>query len=206
MRCRPVFHQLIVAATALALAAAACGEAPTTRSAQGSPTPTATEDLDRFLIRADELQGFSPSGEPDRLSSLSAIVDEFDLPKAEQRRLRDHGFQSFVGQMLTGPSDAAGVSNVSVFDTEDGATRELEYMKSNIAKDSSGAKNFERFDVPGVPTATGWTFDKPGGHKAADVYWSQGRCVMVLGSEPPSVDRLRTGVKAIYERTEGRCP
>jgi hypothetical protein len=108
--------------------------------------------------------------------------------------------------MLTGPSDAAGVSNVSLFTTEDGATRELEYMKSNIGKDSSGADNFERFDVPGVPTATGWTYDKPGGSKAADVYWSQGRCVMVLGSEPPSVDRLRSGVKAIYERTEGRCP
>jgi hypothetical protein len=205
MRCRPVFHPLIVAATALALAAA-CGESSPTKSAQESPAPTANEDLDQFLIRAGEAPGLSPSGEPNTLSPLSAYVDEFDLPKTEERRLRDHGFQSFVAQMLTGPSDTAGVSNVSLFTTEDGATRELEYMKSNIGKDPSGAKNFERFDVPGVPTATGWTYDKPSGHKAADVYWSQGRCVMVLGSEPASVDRLRAGVKAIYERTGGRCP
>lgn len=167
---------------------------------------TGTEDLERFLIRADELPGFSFSGEPRSLPTLSALVDEFDAPKAEEQRLRDHGFQSFVAQMIEGPSDAAGVSNVSLFATKDGATRELEYLQSNIGKDSHGAKNFERFDVPGVPTAAGWTYDKPGGSKAADVYWSQGRCVMVLGSEPPSVDRLRTGVKALYERTQGRCP
>lgn len=29
---------------------------------------------------------------------------------------------------------------------------------------------------------------------------------MYLGTEPAYVDRLRAGVKAIYERTEGRCP
>jgi hypothetical protein len=206
MRCRPVFHPLIIAATAFAMATAACGESPTTESAQESPAPTATVDLDRFLIRAGELAGFSPAGEPDTLSPLSAFVDEFHLPKAEEQRLRDHGFQSFVAEMLTGPSDAAGVSNVSLFSTKDGAARELEYRQSNVDTNSGGAKNFKRFDVPGVPTATGWTYDKPGGSKAADVDWSQGRCVMVLGSEPPSIDRLRTGVKAIYERTEGRCP
>jgi hypothetical protein len=189
------------------MATAACGESPTTRSGQESPAPTATEDLDRFLVRAEEAPGFSPSGEPTTLSSLRALVEEFDAPKAEERRLRDHGFQSAMTQMLDGPSDSVGISAVDLFASEDGAARELEYLLRNKEKDSpEGVENFKRFDVPGVPTATGWTFDKPGGHKAADVHWSQGRCVLTLGSEPPFIDRLRAGVKTLYDRTEGRCP
>ena len=87
------------------------------------------------------------------------------------------------------------------------AARELNYIVSNKEKDApSGVENFVRFDIPGVPTAVGWTFDKPGGSTAADVHWSQGRCVMSLGSEPPSIEQLRAGVKSLYERTKGRCP
>ena len=118
LRCRPPLHPMIVAAIALVLAAAACGESSTTRSANESPSPAATEDLDRFLVDA-EMRGFSPSGEPVRLSTLSSYVGEFDVPEADEQRLRDHGFESFVAQPLEGPS-AGGVISVSLFSSEEG--------------------------------------------------------------------------------------
>jgi hypothetical protein len=112
-----------------------------------------------------------------------------------------------VTQMLVGTSGAAGISSVDLFATEDGAALELEYLLSNKEADApAGIEDFERFDVPGVPTAIGWTFDKPGGHTAADVHWTQGRCLLTLGVEPASIDQLRAGVSALYERTGGRCP
>jgi hypothetical protein len=183
------------------------GDSTTTTSTQESVTPTGAADMDRFLIRADELPGLSPSGEPLELLSLRALVEEFGAPEAEERRLRDHGFQLLVTQMLVGGSDAAGISSVDLFASADGATRELAYLLSNKEEDApAGIENFEQFDVPGVPTATGWTFEKPGGHQAADVHWTQGRCLLSLGMEPASIDQLRAGVKAIYKRTEGPCP
>ena len=192
--------------TVLALAVGGCGDDESAK-AKAKPTPTAAADLEQFVVRAEEAPGLSPSGEPRTISSLAALVDAFRLSEAEESRLRDHGFQSTVLLMLVGPAEAAGISTVDLFSSEDGATRELEYLVNNKEKDAPyGVENFEPFDVPGVPTATGWTFDKPAGHKAADVHWSQGRCVFTLGGEPPSIDQLRAGVKALYERTGGRCP
>jgi hypothetical protein len=192
--------------TVLALAMVGCGDDEST-TATTTAAAAAASKLDRFLVRANEAPGLSPEGEPKVLSSLKALVAEFGVPEADQRRLQEHGFEATVTQMLVGPSDAAGISTVDVFASEAGAAQELEYLVSNKEKDApEGVKNFERFDVPGAPTAVGWTFDKPGGSKAADLHWSQGRCVMTLGSEPPLLDQLRAGVKALYERTGGRCP
>jgi hypothetical protein len=203
---------------AVALVMAGCGADGDDGSAGGTTSgdlttttsalePMSAADMDRFLVGADEAPGLMPSGEPLALSSLRALVEEFGAPEAEERRLRAHGFQLLVTQMLVGHSDAAGISGVDLFASADGATRELEYLLSNKEGDApAGIENFEPFDVPGVPTATGWTFDKPGGHKAAEVHWTQGRCLLSLGMEPASIDQLRTGVRALYERTGGRCP
>jgi hypothetical protein len=194
----------IVASLAAGLMVAGCGdddddggEAVTTEAT------TAAGDLDRFLLRADEAPGFSPAGTPTRVSGAPAFVEEIHETKAEEQRLGDLGFEAFVAQELDGPSGAAGITNVELFSAEDGATRELEHLLSTIDDEFASA---ERFDVPGVPTATGFTAETPDGHKVANVRWSQGRCVMTLGSEPPFVDELREGVSSIYERTQGRCP
>ena len=202
---RKRFEAFVVAAMVLAIVASACGKSSTSPSAQSAASP-ATRELERFLIRANEAPGFAPSGKPETLSGVRAFVADEEGTKADEERLRDHGFEVFVFRPLEGPSGAAGVTNVRLFATEDGATRELEYLLSKIDKDVAHPL-IERFDVPGVPTATGWTADKPENETVvANVNWSQGRCVMYLGSEPAFVDQLRAGVKAIYERTEGRCP
>jgi hypothetical protein len=40
------------------------------------------------------------------------------------------------------------------------------------------------------------------------VYWTQGRCMMLIGLEVegPRVERLSAGAEAVYERTDGTCP
>lgn len=202
VRCRPLPHPLIVAAIALALTTAtACSGSPTTETA-----PKGAGELARFLVRGDEVKGFPLNGEPQKFSPLSAWVDEADLSEAEERRLRAHGFQAFVVQHLGDPESEAGVSNVTLFATKDGATRELEYLANQIDKDDAHPL-VDRFDVPGVASATGWTAEKPENDTVvANVHWSQGRCVMGIGTEPAYIDRVRAGVKAVYERTEGRCP
>ncbi|HYZ92295.1 MAG TPA: hypothetical protein VFA34_07865 [Actinomycetota bacterium] len=201
MRCKPLARPLIVAVGVLALVASACGESATTGSAQE------TADLHRFLIRADEMPGFPLRGEPDLVSDLSAFVESDDLDQAQEQRLREHGFEAFTAQMIGDPEGEAGVSNLTLFATQAGAARELEYLRNNKEKEAPPEiENFERFDVPDVPTAFGWTYVKPGGSRTADIQWLQGRCVMYLGSEPAYIDRLRAAVKAIYEHTGGRCP
>ncbi len=194
----------VAGALALAVVAGGCGKSSTSPSAQPTASP-ATLDLERFLIRANEAPGFSPSGKRETIAGVRAFVADLKGTKADEQRLRDHGFEVFVVQRLEGPSDAAGVTNVSLFSTEEGAARELQYLLGNIDKELAGAK-IERFDVPGISTATGYTADLPDGHKVANVNWSQGRCVMTLGSEPPFVDQLRAGVRALYERTQDKCP
>ena len=209
---RKRFEAFVAAATALAIVASACGDSSTSPQDLSAAT-AATRELERFLIRADEAPGFAPSGKP-LASSLREIAAE-DRKHGEgsnEERLSDHGFEVSVGQALKGPSDAAGASSVQLFATEDGATRELEYLVSQIGKLGTEVRVIERFDVPGVPTASGWTSEKAGGGAlddkvvVANVVWSQGRCVLGLGSEPAFADRLRDGVKAIHERTGGRCP
>jgi hypothetical protein len=210
-RTAPAALALAAIATSLAagLLVAGCGDDDDDGGDQALVgAPTATDDLDRFLLRANEAPGYSPAGKPETLSTARAFVEDIGGTKAEEQRLRDLGFEAFVVQMLDGPSGTVGLTNVSLFSAEDGAARELEHLLSTIEQDveAAGAKVDRFFDVPGVPTAAGYTVDKPGRHKAADVRWSQGRCVMTLGSEPPYVDRLRAGVRAIYERTNGQCP
>ncbi len=204
---RAMRNPLIVVGVALAMTCAACGDSDDKKSAsEASTTSTLSTNVDELLLRADEAPGLSPSGEPLHLGSLKALVDEFHPSAAEQQRLRDHGFMSTTTVMLEGP-DGDGISTVDLFASADGATSELDYLVKNKAKDApAGVENFVPFDVPGVPTAKGWTFDKPGESKAIDIHWSQGRCVLSLGSEPPMLEQLRAGVKAIYERTRGECP
>ncbi len=48
----------------------------------------------------------------------------------------------------------------------------------------------------------------PHGNAIGNVYWTKGRCMMLVGLEVegPRVERLSTGAKAIYKRRDGTCP
>lgn len=101
--------------------------------------------------------------------------------------MRQSGYISTTYQPAEG--HGAGVSSVLLFHTPAGA-------------------KIKRFDVPEVPGGTGWTGPDIHGNAIGQVYWTQGRCMLLIGLEieGPRVARLVAGAQAIYERTGGDCP
>ena len=128
--------------------------------------------------------------------------------EGRRQRLRRSGYISTTYQPAEGDR-SAGVSSVLLFETEAGARDWMAYETSDeaIQHQIPGAK-IKRFQVLDVPGANGWTGPDQHGNAIGHVYWTQGRCMMLIGLEVegPRVERLSAGAKAIYERTGGTCP
>ncbi len=211
---RRSIRALIVLTAVFGFLMTACGGGPPTKSAREPGSPAARPDLTRFLLLPNEEPGWAPTGKPETISSISAFVEDEEDSAAAEKRLREEGFEAFVVQPLEGVRETAGVTNVMLFTTAEGANRELQHfagpqLEQELAEGT--IKLIERFTVPGVPSARGFTASTSDDeHDVGNVVWSQGRCVLVLGNEvhrgEPLVEPLRTGVKAIYERTDGSCP
>jgi hypothetical protein len=202
---------------ALALAASACGDAADgTGSAAAETQPkTATAsgvDLTRMLMRANEEPGFRPGALPDALprsretfTGVDAFAKAMGLPPAEVRRLRSEGFISFTVGPIRGPRKTAGLTNVALYETPEGARRSMAHdVRPDVIRAYGPIQNLRFFSVPGVPGARGWTASEP---HVANVLWVQGRCYLTLGNQGPGrlEGRLSSGVRAIYERTKGLC-
>jgi hypothetical protein len=65
-----------------------------------------------------------------------------------------------------------------------------------------------RFEVPEVPGAHGWTGPDRHGNPIGQVYWTQGRCMLTIAIEVegPRVEPLSAAAESVYERTGGSCP
>lgn len=162
-------------------------------------TPT---NLDEFLLEAEEVPGLRPVSTP-----MTPLGAPFELDKAGAERLRQSGYISTTYQPAEG--NGAGVSSVLLFLTRTGAEDWMAYETSIEAiRLQIPNAQVERFDVPGVPGATGWTGPDVHGNPIGQVYWTQGRCMLLIGLEVdgPRVTRLSAGARAIYERTGGVCP
>jgi hypothetical protein len=107
-----------------------------------------------------------------------------------------------------GPN-APGVSSVTLFASAQGAARWLaqEQRADYIRRQLPGGGKLRRFVVPGIPGARGWTASKAG-HTVGNIFWVEGRCLMILGNETtgPFDGPLATGAQAIHQRTKGQCP
>ena len=166
-------------------------------------TSSTPPDLDQYLLQADEVPGLAPLSSPQTDSG-----EPFDLSKDGAEQLRSSGYISTTYQPAEGDR-SAGVSSVMLFESEAGARDWMVYETSDeaIQHQIPGAK-IKRFQVPEVPGANGWTGPDLHGNAIGQVYWTQGRCMMLIGLEVegPRVERLSTGATAIYERTGGTCP
>lgn len=178
--------------------------ATSTDDAADAAKTAAPLNLEQYLMQADEVPGLEPIGSPGTDSG-----PPFDpLPEDGAERLRSSGYISTTYQQAEG-GHGAGVSSVLLFETEAGARDWMAYETSDevIRHQIPGAKikHFQVFDIPG---AHGWTGPDLHGNSIGHVYWTQGRCMMLIGLEVegPRVERLSTGAKAIYERTGGTCP
>jgi hypothetical protein len=205
-----------VAIAALAIGLAACGDddddQATAQEAAGGNAPSGVPDLDRFLMRDHEEPGFRRGAAPGALpaaggtlTGVDAYVNDMRLAPADARRLRTDGFISYTYAPIRGP-ETAGVTNVALFATPEGAQRNIAYeVSTDVIRAYHGVENIRRFRVSGIPSARGWTASKP---NVGNVYWVQGRCVFVLGNQGPGpfAGPLSAGARAIHERTGGECP
>ena len=166
-------------------------------------TRAAPPTLDEYLLQADE----GPSLEP-MVSPQTDSGEPMDLSKDGAEQLRRSGYISNTYQPGQGDT-GAGVSSVLLFETDAGARDWMAYETSGAAlRHQIPDGTFNRFQVPDVPGANGWTGPDLHGNAIGQVYWTQGRCMMTIGLETqgPRVEPLSAGAKAIYERTGGTCP
>jgi hypothetical protein len=179
------------------------GESDRATSTTDAATTVAPPNLEQYLLQVDEVPGLEPMSSPQTDSG-----EPFDLPKDGAERLERSGYISTTYQPAEGDR-SGGVSSVLLFETEVGARDWMAYETSDeaIRHQIPGAK-IKRFQVPDVPGANGWTGPDLHGNAIGHVYWTQGRCMMLIGLEVegPRVERLSAGAKAIYERTGGTCP
>ena len=122
--------------------------------------------------------------------------------------LERSGYISMAYQ--TGQGDSiAGVSSVLLFETEAGARDWMAYeMSDEVLRHELPDGKFTWFEVPDVPGATGWTGPDRHGNAIGNVYWTQGRCMMLVSIETdgPRVEPLSASAQAIFARTGGTCP
>ena len=164
--------------------------------------PDTQPDLEAYLLRADEVPGLAPVSSPQTDSGTP-----FELTEDGLELLRRSGYISTTYQPAEGDR-SGGVSSVLLFETEAGARDWMAFETSDeVIRLVPGAR-IRRFEVAGVPGATGWTGPDLHGNAIGQVYWVQGRCMLLIGleTEGPRVGPLSAGARAIHERTGGTCP
>jgi hypothetical protein len=179
-----------------------CGGGSDSPTKSPTTTTTAAPAIERYLLQDDEMPDLKPVSSPETSSR-----DPFALTEDGAEHLQHSGFISTTYQPAEG-DNGAGVSSVMLFKTAAGAREWMAYETSDAGiKAQLPDSKVERFEVADVPGATGWTGPDLHGNAIGQVYWTQGRCMMLIGLEVegPRVERLSAGVKAIYERTGGTC-
>jgi hypothetical protein len=139
------------------------------------------------------------------ITGVEAFVKEMRLAPADARRLRSEGFITFTVEPIRGPG-SAGVMNVALYETAQGAKHSLAHeLRPDVIRAFGPIDDLRFFNVSGVPGARGWTASEP---HVGNVQWVQGRCMFVLGNQGPGrlAGPLSAGVRALYKRTNGKCP
>ena len=196
---------LIPLAALLCTFIAGCGgDSERAMSSADAKATAAPANLEQYLMRDNEVPGLEPLESPPRTDS----GPPFELPEDGAERLRGSGYISTTFQPAEGDR-SAGVSSVLLFETEAGARDWMAYETSDeaIQQQIPGA-TIQRFQVVDVPGAHGWTGPDLHGNAIGHVYWTQGRCMMLIGLEVegPRVERLSATATAIYERTGWHVP
>jgi len=206
-RHKPIKAGLVVALAGGALMASGCGESTPPEAAKVAAQTDKVDHHTRFLMRDGEQPGFR------RVESVvteeaETFAENAGLTKAELSRMRRAGMGPGTYQPTEGP-DSRGVTSVTLFASAQGARQWMaqEQRENYIRRHMPGGGELRRFAVPGIPGARGWTTSKDG-HIVGNIFWVEGRCLMILGNEGPGGfdGPLATGAHAIYQRTKGQCP
>jgi len=181
---------------AASLGAAGCGSgSSSTHRSATTPAPAgAVAPLIRtasLLAPAGALAGFSPSGAPQTATSAqlwAQTSSESDEVAHEAARLRLEGFREGVGQHYTGASGAAALSLALVFNSSEGAKKEVTHY---LQVDPHYGLHLEGAKVAAIPGSM-----IIGEGPAGNVIFTTGRCFMLVGDELGS-GSAKTQVNAV---------
>jgi hypothetical protein len=200
---------------AASLGAAGCGGSGSSSSA---PVPTGTQTVTSpaaaaaliapaSLAPTGAMQGFTPSGamqtatSPQGWAQTSAESDEV---AHEAARLTSAGFREGVGQHYKGTAGSAGLSLALVFNTPEGAKKEVTHY---LQVDPRYGLHLESVKVAAIPGSI-----VVGEGPAGNVLFTTGRCFVLVGDElspsstPAQVNAVPiAAATALYNRVKSLC-
>ena len=98
----------------------------------------------------------------------------WSLAPADARRLRSEGFISFTVEPIRGPRETAGLTNVALYKTAEGAKHSMAHdLRPDVIRAGGPSRTSASSPSAGVPGARGWTASEP---HVGNVLWVQGRC------------------------------
>jgi hypothetical protein len=204
-RCSGLLLTSILSAVAVTLlGCGSSGKSTTTKSASAtSPaatTPAAAKlPLSAYLVRGHEETGMQPTG-PATVYRTATQWTSNGVPNAaaEDKRLAQEGFRE-----VTSVQTGQGVSWAMELGSASAATREKAAELKAFAYGAGAPTTTTRFAVPGVPSAEGWVFP----YADANVLFTQGRCLMLIGDDLTTSDNklpVVAAAHAIWARTYGK--
>jgi hypothetical protein len=208
---------LLAGLLAASLPAAGCGGSTSSTS---TSTPTATAQTvtsaaaaaalipPASLVPTSAMQGFTPSGAMQTSTSAQTWAQtsgESDEVAHETTRLTSAGFREGVGQHYKGSASAAALSLALVFNTPEGAKKEVTHY---LQVDPRYGLHLEGEKVPAIPGAI-----VVGEGPAGNVLFTTGRCFVLIGDElgspsssPAQVNAVPiAAATAMYSRVKSLC-
>lgn len=184
----------------LALVATAAGMSAGCGSTAHHPASLSLTD---YLVRGNEETGLHIVGRPMYFHSVTTYETGDPNAPSDELRLTEAGFREAAAVNTGGVNGAQGISAVVELGSAAPAAREQEAELRVAALDQSVA--VVHFVAPGIPGSTGVA--APGNQSTANLFFREGRCVLLVGDETSAAD-YRVSViaagRAIYARTHGR--
>jgi hypothetical protein len=182
-----------------AVMVAACGSASHSST---SPSSTSALPLSAYLVRGQEETGLPPTGRAMRYLAATQWTSDIPNGAADAKRLTREGFREVVS-VQTGSAKGQGISWAMELGSASAAAREkaAELHEFVYGPQAGGAT---RFPIAGVPGADGWGQ----GNTDANILFTEGRCLMLVGDELASggdnKPTVVAGVSAVWARTHGK--
>ncbi len=179
----------------------------------GSASAASSSSLSQFLLKSNEMPGYTVGGRPTTLTTPSALI-EGGLYTASQKKslvsaLKTAGFVKAVEETTTASANNEGFSLVMEFRNAAGAQTGAGLFLRLATKDQAGTKPF---GVAGVQDAKGITVTGGAGG-SANAYWSAGNCAFGSGiyddtaaSAKAVASPVQAGIKSQAKRVGTTCP
>jgi hypothetical protein len=196
----------------LSLAVAVGATSAATALAASSPSAAATHLAATFVVRGGDVKDYEPAGSATRFTTAAAWGGK---KSALTARLEQEGFVAAASEYtLYTPKGGTGggISWALELGSAGDASRELAADYKQLAVSSMGASVVKRYSLPGIRSSRAWTTQALG-FAAANVLYSEGRCVLLIGIERTIggslanvMAPLQTAAQTIYRRTHRTCP